>query len=329
MGSIPFEIPAKFAAGLAENTLERFGGIIKNTANGQIVAHLQETGVANKLLSDGGLSLISPLNPASCITSISSVASNIQLVQIKSMLNTMQMLQFASLGTAIVGIGVCAIGFTKMNSRFDQTQRQISDLSCHIDEKFHQLELNKFRQHKSKVTGLLDEAELAWSYLDSKKKWKEVSDSLVQEASYYLGEVENLLNLDKFDEGVFLNLINLLALCNSARFKCLILAEELEAAKQVAIQSSNRTNLLLDSLSPISLAKKTIKVSKKNAEYSSSLLNEIEVKKDIVSAIRDRQDMEATRPLFIDYLVEKSISGKEVVNQLEEENEHPIICFTT
>lgn len=51
LSTIPFEIPAKFAAQLATGDLVRYGGLLKDVGTGQIVAHLQETGIAQSVLS--------------------------------------------------------------------------------------------------------------------------------------------------------------------------------------------------------------------------------------------------------------------------------------
>jgi hypothetical protein len=62
--SIPFEIPAKFAGDIANGTLIRFGALLKDSNSGNIVAHLQETGVAESLMR-GALSPLTALNSVS------------------------------------------------------------------------------------------------------------------------------------------------------------------------------------------------------------------------------------------------------------------------
>jgi len=63
--SIPFDVPRQFAAGLADGSLVRFGALLKDSGTGQVVAHLQETGVVPRLLS--GVSRL-PLAPTELLS---------------------------------------------------------------------------------------------------------------------------------------------------------------------------------------------------------------------------------------------------------------------
>ena len=59
--TIPFEVPEKFAADLRSGNLIRIGALLRNARTGQIVAHLQETGVAQQALNSAGSLPFSPL----------------------------------------------------------------------------------------------------------------------------------------------------------------------------------------------------------------------------------------------------------------------------
>lgn len=48
---ILFEIPTVYEAAVKSGSLLQIGGLLKDAATGQIVAHLQESGVAHALLS--------------------------------------------------------------------------------------------------------------------------------------------------------------------------------------------------------------------------------------------------------------------------------------
>ena len=88
---IPFSIPTEFVASLAEGNLIRVGTILKETGTGRIVAHLQETGIAQQLLSGiGG----SPFLPLIALNLASSGYANVQLGQLKTMVQGLQSLQY-------------------------------------------------------------------------------------------------------------------------------------------------------------------------------------------------------------------------------------------
>ena len=48
--SISFDVPAQFLTRVSDGSLVRFGGLLKDSSSGQIVAHLQETGLVPHLL---------------------------------------------------------------------------------------------------------------------------------------------------------------------------------------------------------------------------------------------------------------------------------------
>lgn len=96
--SFLFSIPPDLLAEFADGTLGRFGTVIKNLDTGQIVGHLQETKVAQEIF---GSLAGSPLNPLSAALTGSSVYSNVQLAQVKSILESLELLQYANLGEGV------------------------------------------------------------------------------------------------------------------------------------------------------------------------------------------------------------------------------------
>lgn len=328
--TIPFSIPDKFASGIADGSLLRFGTVIKDASSGHIIAHVQETGLVKALASNV---IGTPFSP---VAAVSSIGANVQLAAISKMMVVMQMLQFANLGATLVGIGVSAVGFKAMNTRFTQTQLQIKDFSENVVNHFQELKAKDLREHQSRVNSLLSDADLAHSLSNAQGDWLRVSHSLAEEAAFYCGEVEYLIHLPTFDSLAFRTLVQLQTICNSARIKCLMLADELRAARELSHVTAKQYNLLFDHLSPIELAKKTPQLKEKSKEKSKErsesqeyiFLKEKHTEtKQLVRSIRDAQDSALTRPMLIDTLIEKGISGRAFVNQLEAENEHPILCL--
>ena len=322
IGSIPFSVPAKFATGIADGSLLRLGTIIKDASNGQILGHLQETGLAQELVSSA---MSIPFSP---ISAVSAIGANLQLAAITKMIAAMQMLQFANLGATLVGIGVSASGFKEMNTRFNQLELQITTFSGNMGYHFRDLEARSLRAHQSHVRSLLDEAELARSFSNSQGEWVRVSHTLAEEAGFYRGEVEHLLSLPEFDDVAFCTLVQLYTICNAARIKCLMLADELLAARDISQATAIQYNLIFDPLSPIALAKKSIQFfGKKDSPYDHLLRQKLTETNQLVSCIRDAQDAASTRPMLVDALIAKGISGRAFVQRLESEKEQPILCL--
>ena len=320
--SIPFSIPAKFAAGMADGSLVRFGAIIKDASSGGIVAHLQESGVSQQLLSSatGG--------PFAPISAVSSVTANVQLAGLTKMMATMQMLQYATLGASLVGVGVSVAGFKAMSTRFDQVQSQISTFADNVIQHFAEQKEREFRSHQSRVKSLLEQAELAYAYNNSASEWMRIAHALADEAGFYQGEIEHLISLTVFDDQQFKAFSQLYTLCNNARIKCLMLADELLAARDTSEAMARQYNLLFDSLTPITLAKQSIRLSHNTDQpYDHLLRQELVDSKQLVSSMREIQDAAATRPLLLDTLIDRQISGKGFFERLESKKNEPILCL--
>lgn len=182
MSNILFHLPEQFAN---EALYGRFGAIIKEHATGKIVAHVQETGLAQKILNAAG---VSPFSPLGALNAASSVGANVQLVQLKRMVESLQMLQFANLGVSIAGIGVSAVGFALMNKKLNSIVDQLGAFSEKVYARFDQLRERELRTHYSRIDGLFDQAEQAHSLRDPSKEWYRVAGALADESSYFRGK---------------------------------------------------------------------------------------------------------------------------------------------
>ena len=135
-GAIPFEVPAKFAGELASGNLIRAGAILKDAGSGQIVAHLQETGLAQKLVN-GVVS--SPFSPLQALNTPASLVANVQIAHLTAMVEGLKVLQFVNLGATVAGIGLSAIGFVLMNKKLNALQSQIATFEDRVEVRFQEL----------------------------------------------------------------------------------------------------------------------------------------------------------------------------------------------
>ncbi len=163
LGSIPFEIPARFVADVASGSVVRYGGLLKDAASGQIVAHLQETGSMARHLG----SVLSGVNPFDPVSAVSSVFSNVQLAKLQKAMEVLQITQWATLGVSLAGVGVSLVGFKIMNDRFNRVDEQLSRLKQHIDTRFDEMVEREYRKDLRRIRELLDEAAIAGKYSDS------------------------------------------------------------------------------------------------------------------------------------------------------------------
>lgn len=131
---------------------------MKEQGTGKIVAHVQETGMAQQVLS--GL-MGFPFSPLNTLNLASAAYTNVQLNQLKIMVEGLQILQYANLGVAIAGIGVSVAGFAMITSRLKGIEGQITHLAESMRQSFQDLFDRELRSHFSHVYVLFEKAETA------------------------------------------------------------------------------------------------------------------------------------------------------------------------
>lgn len=324
-GPIPFEIPAKYAGDLLSGNLVRAGALLKDSSSGQIVAHLQETGVAQKLISSA---VSSPFSPVELLNTPAALAANVQLVQLKAMVESLQILQIANLGATVAGIGVSAIGFALMNKKLNSLQSQITTFADRVDLRFQELHERGLREHYSHILGLFNQAEQAHSMTSSAPEWRRISSVLADESAYFRGEVAHFIEYDTFDIELFGALTRSYALCNAGRLECLVLANELPAAHKVSMDVADDYNALFDPLNPVRLAHKSaILIENKEMSIDQLLKQELVGTRNLVNNLRDIQDVAASKPFLMETLIERGIDGYEYMQAIRNEKEQAILLI--
>jgi len=324
LGPIPFEVPAKFAGELASGSIVRVGALLKDTGSGQIIAHLQETGLAQNLLNSA---VSSPFSPLQVLNTPSSLLANVQLAQLKSMVEGLQMLQFANLGATVAGIGVSAIGFALMNKKLNGLQSQMTTFESRVEERFMQLHERELRSHYSRIHGFFNQADQAHSLTNSTAEWLRLSSELSEESVYFRGEVAHLLKSEIFDNDLFEALTRSYALCNSGRIECLVLARELPAAQKVSEDVAGDYNRLFDPLIPIQLAHKSANLIENTDD--DLLKQELLGMQNLVGNLRDVQDASSSKPYLMETLIEREIDGYEYMQAITNEKEQAFLLIET
>lgn len=318
---IPFDIPLKYAQGLADGSLQRIGTIIKDDATGRIVGHVQETGLTSKLL-EGFIG--SPFSP---LQTISSMGANFQLAHITNLLNIMKTLQYFNIGVSVIGIGVSAIGFVMMNQKLNKMQNSLDKLSNEVAIGFAELHSTRLREHFSNVAGLVEQAEQAYHLSKPEKEWLLISSLLANESAFFRGELEHYLKLNSFSEDIFYPLLQSFMTCSSARVECLMLAGEIGSAKEVAANHSKDCRQMFEPLTPSSLANKSLNVEVSDYQITYQLTKKIKETSLIINGLRDITDASSTKPLLLDYLIAKGINGREYIESINNNENEPILIL--
>ena len=299
-GQIPFDLPLRFLPGLASGDIVRYGAILKEAGTGRILGHLQESGIAQSLLSQALSSATSPLSLASSVVNTgSSIYTAIQVRQLKAMMETLQALQVATLGVSLVGVGVSVAGFLYMRKRFNSLDGRLDRLIDAVEAGFENLERSGFRQQMSRTKSLVQRAELARSMIDPPKEYKEVAAQLAEQAAFFEGEIVfQISTKSPINHDTFWLFAQLWMLCNSVRVDCQIRANELLNAQHVS-----------ERIGPASF----------NTDHLEG--------RATVKILRDATDSAHSKPFLLDYLRTRRIEGPAYLDSLEREKEQSMLVL--
>lgn len=310
-GQIPFDLPLRFLPGLATGDIVRYGAILKDAGTGQILGHLQESGIGQSLISQALSFAASPLSLASPVVNTgSSIYTAIQVRQLKAMMDALLALQVATLGVSLVGVGVSVAGFLYMRKRFNSLDVRFDKLIDAVNAGFESLEKSGFRQQMSRTKSLVQRAELARSMIDPPKEYKEVAAQLAEQAAFFEGEIVFQLSArGPINHDRFWLLAQLWMLCNSVRVDCQIRANELLNAQHVSERIAGEYQALFERIGPASF----------DANPSEG--------RATVKILRDATDSAHSKPFLLDYLRIRRIEGPDYIESLEREKEQPMLVL--
>jgi hypothetical protein len=170
------QVPPDFWAKIADGAAFVEGSLVKDSATKLILTHLQPTSQLTSVLASaaGG--------PLGGVTAVSSLAANAQLVQIKSLLESLQTVATIGAAASVLNLGVSIGGFALVLSRLRAMDAKLDGIAQKIDAIAKTLDTN----FRAKGYSALNRAESAFelsSPAERKRYWQEAErdlDYLVQ-----------------------------------------------------------------------------------------------------------------------------------------------------
>lgn len=308
---ILFEIPAAYEAAVKAGSLIQVGGLLKDGATGKIIAHLQESGVAHSLLSTALAGSSGPLGLATEVLNAGSgMYTAVQVTQMKSMIASLQSLQFATLGVSLVGLGVTVAGFVYMHKRFNALDDRIDELMKSVQSGFASQREAALRAHMSQVKGLVKSVKQAPSLSRPELEYNRVAEAMSEQAAHFEGELEFFIKMDgKMNVEMFWQLAQLLMLSNSVRIDCRIRSNELRNAREISESVAEDYRRLFDPLSVASF----------HAHEGDGAV--------VTKTLREITDAALTKPYLIEHLRTQRINGSDYIGRLESETTNPLLML--
>ncbi|KRC33483.1 hypothetical protein ASE28_09865 [Acidovorax sp. Root219] len=238
--------------------------------------------------------------------------TGIQISQLKAMMENLQLLQVATLGVSLAGVGVSVAGFYYMHKRFNALEIRMDRLGETLRSEFESLSHRDLRKQLHLTKSLLQRAQQAQALSDPRPEYSEVAAGLADQAAYFEGEIAFMVKAEgPISPEVFWQLAQMLMLCNSVRIDCRIRTNELRHALAVADAVSTDYNHLFTHLTPLSFGPA------------------VDQGLAAVKILRDASDAAASKPFLIDYLRTRRISGSDYIEALEQEKSSPYLLLRT
>lgn len=292
--NIAFEVPAKFAAGVADGTIKRFGAILWDTATKHIVGHLQEAGT---------LSLSAGLEPLGALMGTT-----------KSLVGASAVFSGVGAIAAIVGVGVSVLGFAQVKNRLsaiDRTlavqDRKLSD----IQNKLGRAELRAWAMDAARVESILADAEEAWHRGDPAAHLRTHVDNALRHAEMYwrtvLGSRDRpgMLLSDAFSlEEAFSAYGHVIQLA-AVRIQVLMVEDELSTARSYADEISRWHAGTTRNITAVDLA-----AARTSGPLDPSWRSTRDIAQSALGAVREADLFLGQRVQLLDALAEHRISPR-------------------
>ena len=328
---LAFSIPEKFATGLLDGSIVRYGTLLKDAGSGRILAHVQETGLAQQLLSKVGLHSFTPWGAVTTVADIASSGyANVQLHQLKGMVEAMQVLQYANIGLAAAGLGVSAVGFAVINRRLKGLKTDIEQLTARLEHHFQTLNNTHWREHFSRIQVYVDRADRAFQLAEPKSEWLMIEAKLNEESGYLAHTLQDQYDSHHFDIESFKQLTTSLLLCDSVRLKCLVQADELKLARSTASAIGLIYTEIFDSVSATRLADKITRSAAHESQNEQAMFrNHQQTAKLISSQLQEVTEAAISKPLLIEHLIDHQVNGSRYLEDIAALDLPPVILLTT
>lgn len=322
-------IPEAARFGLESGELAVFGSVIRSSKTGQIVYHLQETGLisdaASALLQSG---LSGPLGMATQMAGDAALYR--QGRQIQQTVDLIRTGQTAGMIMSGATLGVSVVGFAVIASKIDRVERELHDLRSRQDE------------IRSKVREILDDrinedlVRLRTAAQQMEESWT------LQRPDAQLDRVASeghLLSNRFFERGRAMLLeapgeltsaspfLEAFTLASNVRVAARLASDEVEAAENAANSATGQYEAMIDACNSTAAP---ILIGKTNPDFSelhNRFDNQFTARRDLARKFRmSGEAMEGARGIAR-LLIEKELSGREYLAEARAEASAPILLM--
>lgn len=318
--AIPFVVPADFRTAYESGAVQQIGALLKDTATGKIVAHMQETGAMQRIASH-----LVDLNPVSGVVQMGLDAANTalavradrKLTELASMVGSLQTVQIVTAASSIAGLGVTVASTMVILNRLRGISKGLQEITAKLDalpQTWREIDLQKTLGDVQTQLERMEE-------IGARKAAKPV----IQKAEEKLHDAFNRLHHGTMtvvaevsvDADLLRQLMAGLALSGGAQIRALYELNEVETAGRRAHNQFEKLQTLSMQIPRDSLARKLVSDSEPDEAFRLA---------DILSQIRLNT---ASQPSLAERLSSLEVSGPDYLARVRDEEEEPVLLLPT
>ncbi|WP_136684534.1 hypothetical protein [Falsirhodobacter xinxiangensis] len=256
-----YETPPLLKLAIDNGGAELFGAIIKDTATGQILGHVQQTGMMNQLLSQLGGAAINGFTPLGLVSVVQNEHLRQGVAALKEGMVLMQGLQYGTLALSGLGIGVSVAGFALMAAKLRGIESRLDEIAAAIGQITADRRGDDLKQILAEVSADLRNVDSLTSRRDPQRVAEQLQVGLSRSAAkldVHFRREADLAGVDSIPVEQLDRLWTLAAairLCQEAGIQALFAADELKVAEDYADLCLQEHMTLLEILSPDALAR--------------------------------------------------------------------------
>ncbi len=324
-----YEIPDRLLGDVRTGRAGLVGAIIKDTASGKILGHVQPSAASNRVLQEILNSLghgvaAAPFNPLGVVSAVQNEQIKSRLREMNATLGQVHALSIANLLVAGIGIGVSVAGFAAVLSKLRGIEKHITDVEQAIHRVIEERRIDEILTALGRLKAHLNRAEdlenwnepiapNAGLHADLGVEWHVLMKCFDQ-------IVRDKRQLADRDLNICYSIISAMRLCSDSIIRVLCFMEELDVAQRTAARLAEDYLLLGEELAIDDLARRTLHQDGESRETDA-----IEAWQYLVGALRDNAENSASQSIIAQTLAERGASGRQYIMEADLEKQETVL----
>ncbi|WGT51463.1 hypothetical protein [Thioclava nitratireducens] len=330
-----YDVPAHLVSLVNSQQASVVGAIIKDTATGQVLGHVQQTSALQQLMQSAigsaGSSGFSPL-------SVVSVVQNEQLkrgiADLQNSMVLMQNLQYGTLALSGLGLGVSIAGFAATIAKLNAIEKRLDTLSEEVALVTTERREDDLKATFADVGADLQNVDTLIDRRDPKRVAEQLQLSLARSARRIevhfmrdadIGKLESM-SMAQLDR--MWTLAAGIRLCQEAAIQALFAADELEVAQKLGRSELERQMALLELLNPDAYSRLIGRSAGENEDAGTLRREALSQARLLTDGIKGGVLGLASQISIAETLQQDGISGIEYLQVASEADKSPLLCLT-